>query len=219
MPGLFQRPRLAVQNGPFSADEDTNYAAPSVSFGADAEIARKTRELALSGFQSAMDSSRLAAEPAALKQQRGNISAHGTIESPFDFNRRTGTEGAADLMDPSNPMARLRGDEQRHAIERAELAPGGPRSTEIAGRNALEVGRQRGQFDREVADIEAGSREYGAEVEAGQRERGNVMDNLFGSMIPPEVAKDPRRRQEALNALYAEMRRMGLAGGGAAAAR
>jgi hypothetical protein len=202
-------PGRAVVNGPFAGP--STFGPSTVSFGADAALQRRQRELALAGLDAAMNSARIASEPQALQIQRRNLGSHGTIESPTDFARREGEVTAANSLSPANPVGALRRDDQRHAIERAELAPGGPRSTEIANRGALERAEFEGGVRRDVADIQAGANEYEAELGVAQREKANWIDNLFGSIIPPEVAKDPARRKEALDALYAEIERLGIA--------
>jgi hypothetical protein len=134
---------------------------PTTTYGADAEIARRSRELALQGLEAGREQFRLAGEPQAWQQQRRNIGAHGTIEAPNEFALRMGREGAAELTDPSTPRGALREQEVGEKLEgiyRQNVLP-----AQIGAQSRLGV-----------ADINAGADRYAADRRTEAAQAGDM---------------------------------------------
>lgn len=198
---LYQLPGTPrVMNGSFSSDEDTTYGPASVSFGADAAIGNKQRELALAGLDAAMQDTRKAAEPDFLKQQRANIAAHGTIETPQDFTYRTGQRDAADLMNPANPMGRLRADDERAGL--AKVHESNVRPAEIAA--AVNREKIASDFDASVlgADSAAEAARYKADTDA----QATLEKELTSQYLWSDKTATPATRDQALQGLLQALR-------------
>lgn len=123
---------------------------PITTYGADAELARKQRQLALSALDAGMEQTRVASEPQFMRAQRSNLASHGTIEEPYQFKRRTGGEEAAELTDPSTPRGALAEQEFGRKLEgiyRQNVLP-----AQIAGQSRVDVAGINQDADRYVAD-------------------------------------------------------------------
>lgn len=185
---------MPVLNGPFSQDDELTYdpAETGTSLGADAEIGRKQRELALAALSGEIERTRMASEPQALQRQRANINAHGTIEAAPEFERRTGMRDAADALDPSNPFGALRADDQRTKL--AQIHESNVRPAEInAGVQREKIASD---FDSAVlgAETEADTGRYRADADARARVESEVANQLIGGSFP----KGPAERNQAL---------------------
>lgn len=119
-----------------------------------------------------------------VKMQDANIAAHGTIESPQDFERRNYQQTAADSLDPSNPFGAARAHDEAHELEKARLNPGGVSATEIAGQTQRDVaGVQRQTGLDESADKLAGSM-YNSDVEGQAKLESELANQTIGGSFP-----------------------------------
>ena len=199
--------RLPVMNGPFSSDAHTTFSSPGVSYGADAEIARKQRDLALSGLNDAIASARQRSlETPEIVQQRANIASHGTIEDPTAFKLRTDRETAAEMSDPSTALGRESALEHSHkmdTIHESNVVP-----AEIGARSRREIADVERQTALDAsADRLAGSI-YGTDQDLQAALEKDVAP--FYDSDQAEFVKDPAKRDRAVQgfmAAVADLRR------------
>ena len=87
------------------------YGPSTTTYGADAALQQKQRQLAIAGLDNAMQGAREAGESPMIRKQGRNIESHGTIEDPFPYKQRIQREEAAELTNPATARGALSGQE------------------------------------------------------------------------------------------------------------